>query len=82
LKYVENRCNPTTRAPYLEENCTFWESCMNQDPDNIVKSSEIYAKQFARLISIFLENLSHEARMTLLMLLAMIFGYVVIKHHR
>jgi len=82
LKYIENRCNPATRAPYLEENCTLWESCMNQDPNNSVKSSEIYAKQFARIISIFLENLSYEARMMLFMFLAMIFGYIVIKNHR
>jgi hypothetical protein len=82
LKYVENRCNPVTRAPYLEENCTFWENCMNQDPNNSVKSAEIYAKQFARIISIFLENLSYEARMMFFSLLVMIFGYIVIKHRR
>ncbi|RIA95581.1 Di-sulfide bridge nucleocytoplasmic transport domain-containing protein [Glomus cerebriforme] len=82
LKYIENRCNPTTRAPYLEESCAFWESCMDQDPNNTVRSSEIYAKQFARIISIFLENLSYEARIMLFMFLVMIFGYIVIKNHR
>ncbi|RGB37253.1 Di-sulfide bridge nucleocytoplasmic transport domain-containing protein [Rhizophagus diaphanus] len=82
LKYVENRCNPATRAPYLEENCTFWENCMNQDPNNIVKSSEIYAKQFARIISIFLENLSYEARIMVFIFLAIVFCYIAIKHHR
>ncbi|CAB4412794.1 hypothetical protein RhiirA5_354840 [Rhizophagus irregularis] len=82
LKYIENRCNPATRAPYLEENCTFWENCMNQDPNNIVKSSEIYAKQFARIISIFLENLSYEARIMVFIFLAIIFCYIAIKHHR
>jgi hypothetical protein len=55
---------------------------MNQDPNNIVRSSEIYAKQFARIISIFLENLSYEARMMMFIFLVMIFGYIVIKQHR
>ncbi|CAG8569216.1 12432_t:CDS:2 [Funneliformis mosseae] len=82
LKYLENRCNPVTRAPYLENNCTFWEDCMNRNPDNNVKEAELYAKQMARIISVFLENLSYEARMMFFIFLVMIFGYVTFKHHK
>ncbi|CAI2174931.1 14043_t:CDS:2 [Funneliformis geosporum] len=82
LKYLENRCNPVTRAPYLENNCTFWEDCMNRNPSNNVKEAELYAKQMARIISIFLENLSYEARMMFFVFLVMIFGYITFKNHK
>jgi len=54
---------------------------MNRNPENSVKEAEIYAKQMARIISVFLENLSYEARMMCFVLLVMIFGYIIIKHH-
>ncbi|CAG8696081.1 14489_t:CDS:10, partial [Acaulospora morrowiae] len=41
INYVTNRCAPETRAPFLEENCTKWEKCMNRDPYNSIKTTEV-----------------------------------------
>ncbi|CAG8602373.1 17775_t:CDS:10 [Acaulospora morrowiae] len=42
INYVTNRCAPETRAPFLEENCTKWEKCMNRDPYNSIKTTEVH----------------------------------------
>ncbi|CAG8663267.1 23501_t:CDS:2, partial [Racocetra persica] len=51
--YYINQCDPESRVPFLEENCTFWEKCMDQDPYNVVTRVEVISGLIARLITAF-----------------------------
>ncbi|CAG8657643.1 5171_t:CDS:2, partial [Cetraspora pellucida] len=52
-EYAINQCDPESRVPFLEENCTFWAKCSKQDPYNVVTRAEVIAGLIARLISAF-----------------------------
>ncbi|RIB18191.1 Di-sulfide bridge nucleocytoplasmic transport domain-containing protein [Gigaspora rosea] len=75
--YLINQCDPVSRVPFLEENCTFWEKCIGQDPYNVVTRAEVISGLIARLISAFISNLTHESMIFILLLNIIIFGTVL-----
>jgi len=56
-EYLRNNCSPEMRAPALENSCTNWENCMNEDPESVV-TSVAYFEIMADCMNAFFHNLS------------------------
>lgn len=35
--YMDNRCDPATRIPAMQETCSMWERCMRRDPSVVAR---------------------------------------------
>ncbi|SCU82867.1 LAFA_0D00496g1_1 [Lachancea sp. 'fantastica'] len=68
-KYIKNRCEPESRAPWLESQCLYWSRCMNQeipestDPQH---SAVVWAETLAEIINGFLRPISAKSLSILL----------------
>ncbi|CEP62988.1 Brr6p LALA0_S06e08460g [Lachancea lanzarotensis] len=68
-KYFKNRCEPESRAPWLESQCLYWSRCMNQeipeatDPQH---SAVVWAETLAEIINGFLKPISAKSLSILL----------------
>ncbi|KAG9532178.1 hypothetical protein KCU93_g1339, partial [Aureobasidium melanogenum] len=72
--YNQNRCDPATRAPVLENACNNWEQCMNQNPQNVGRA-RISAHAFAEIFNSFIEPISYKAMIfTVLLIFVTIAG--------
>ncbi|CAJ0838464.1 13496_t:CDS:2 [Entrophospora sp. SA101] len=59
--YVINKCEPDTRAPYLEKSCVMWDKCRIMDPYKTIRKTEIFSTIAGRIISSFVHQLSNRA---------------------
>jgi len=59
--FHENRCEPETRLPAVEEYCLQVEKCMLQDPMKVVQSSKMTAALIAEIINEFIDPLGFKA---------------------
>lgn len=59
--YVINKCEPDTRAPYLEKSCIMWDKCRIMDPYKTIRKTEIFSTIMGRIISSFVHQLSNRA---------------------
>ncbi|KAF2761300.1 hypothetical protein EJ05DRAFT_497852 [Pseudovirgaria hyperparasitica] len=71
-QYQENRCDPATRAPALENVCNNWDKCMNQDPTAVGKAS-VSAHTFAMIFNSLIEPISYKAMFFSLAILSSFF---------
>ena len=51
--YVDNRCEPETRLPPIEDYCMEKEKCMMQDPVKVVQASKMTALILAEILNEF-----------------------------
>ncbi|KAJ1721846.1 hypothetical protein LPJ53_003666 [Coemansia erecta] len=56
-QYVENRCAPDMRVPWMESSCNQWDTCMNQDPSKVGRM-KIMAETMADTANGFIEPLT------------------------
>ncbi|KAJ2782548.1 hypothetical protein GGI15_002885 [Coemansia interrupta] len=56
-QYVENRCAPDMRVPWMESSCNQWDTCMNQDPTKVGRM-KIMAETMADTANGFIEPLT------------------------
>lgn len=55
--YYDNKCEPETRRPALEEHCLDLEKCMNQDPMKVVQDSKMTVVLIAGILNEFVKPL-------------------------
>lgn len=55
--YMLNNCSPDLRVPALEERCNKWQSCMIQDPSNVI-TSKAYFEVIADCMNTFFDTIS------------------------
>ncbi|KAF2204998.1 hypothetical protein GQ43DRAFT_460306 [Delitschia confertaspora ATCC 74209] len=68
--YRENKCDPETRVPAMENVCNNWYECMQRDPKKVARAS-VTAKTWALIFNSFIEEFSYKS---MIFTAIMIFG--------
>ncbi|KAF4658104.1 hypothetical protein FOL47_008151, partial [Perkinsus chesapeaki] len=56
--YRENKCDPSTRVPAVEQACRMWEQCMARDPVLVAKRSNFTMETLGESLNGFFEKLT------------------------
>ncbi|EER07145.1 conserved hypothetical protein, partial [Perkinsus marinus ATCC 50983] len=72
--YRENRCDPSTRVPAVEQACRTWEQCMARDPVLVAKRSNFTMETLGESLNGFFEKLTWK---TIACLMLLCFGLVI-----
>ncbi|KAF4693042.1 hypothetical protein FOZ60_012033 [Perkinsus olseni] len=72
--YRENRCDPSTRVPAVEQACRMWEQCMARDPVLVAKRSNFTMETLGESLNGFFEKLTWK---TIACLMLLCFGLVI-----
>ncbi|KAF7683377.1 Nucleus export protein BRR6 [Astathelohania contejeani] len=59
-KYMENRCDPSTRPPALRKQCMEWECMMNRN-ENSIEMSKIMMEVVGELVDGFIQKVSYKS---------------------
>ncbi|GAA6027272.1 hypothetical protein JCM8097_002545 [Rhodosporidiobolus ruineniae] len=68
--YVDNKCAPETRLPFMESRCAGWEECMNRD---VVVSGKtrVVAETLAEVVNGFVDVISFKTMLFVLLTLGL-----------